>query len=581
MQIDLHTYLRVCGVLGVCAGCVCVRLGGRLCWAMKGTGPTLLPLTSWPLLLLLLRRCGPANGTTAPGSAAARRAWPTQVGAGPAGGACFVVGGQGEAGLHTVQAVVPACLLARLGSSPAALGPCNANGVVVHRRPHTRSSASCPPPAVPQTCTWRYCCSRWSPRSTHSCCTPPTRSQASTRAGWLEGGPAGAAAAPLHLAAPSPVLAAPAGRDTWPLHHTAPHHATPPPPPPPPPAPTHPPAGQRGELHGEMVVGMGEALVGNYPGRALSFAASAGAQPQLLSLPGKREGLFAGAGVPHLIARSDSNGAHPAWPPSPWPRRRRGTCLPSAVPAAPAAPAAAGLPAGRACLPLTCHAAAPAPAPAPGYCLLEVAGPPAPLSPVLAWAWMQARTWRRLRAQACTTACPSQVGCCCPWRAAWPCRGPAAARSRRPCRREELPGAACVPQPAAGAASATPGAVAFVPHLPRASRLPCLPAPRSAGAPGGGVRRRAAAVGWRPAAECAGRAGAAGGGGGGRVWRRAAGGTLRGLCCAALCPLPACCLRPPPRRAAHPVLGSARRSMCACCLADPCRRVSRLSRTGH
>ncbi|EFN54548.1 hypothetical protein CHLNCDRAFT_135335 [Chlorella variabilis] len=66
--------------------------------------------------------------------------------------------------------------------------------------------------------------------------------------------------------------------------------------------------GQRGELHGEMVVGMGEALVGNYPGRALSFAASAGAQPQLLSLPGKREGLFAGAGVPHLIARSDSNG---------------------------------------------------------------------------------------------------------------------------------------------------------------------------------------------------------------------------------------------------------------------------------
>ena len=55
--------------------------------------------------------------------------------------------------------------------------------------------------------------------------------------------------------------------------------------------------------------------VGNYPGRALSFAASlagggngSGAEPRLLSLPGKREGLFATAGAPHLIARSDSNG---------------------------------------------------------------------------------------------------------------------------------------------------------------------------------------------------------------------------------------------------------------------------------
>jgi alpha-glucan,water dikinase len=73
--------------------------------------------------------------------------------------------------------------------------------------------------------------------------------------------------------------------------------------------------GERGELHGELVVGMGEALVGNYPGRALSFAASlggggncGGAEPRLLSLPGKREGLFATSGMPHLIARSDSNG---------------------------------------------------------------------------------------------------------------------------------------------------------------------------------------------------------------------------------------------------------------------------------
>ncbi|KAL4424419.1 hypothetical protein ABPG77_005662 [Micractinium sp. CCAP 211/92] len=66
--------------------------------------------------------------------------------------------------------------------------------------------------------------------------------------------------------------------------------------------------GQLGELHGELVVGMGEALVGNYPGRALSFAANGDGAPRLLSLPGKRQGLFARAGVPHLIARSDSNG---------------------------------------------------------------------------------------------------------------------------------------------------------------------------------------------------------------------------------------------------------------------------------
>lgn len=72
-------------------------------------------------------------------------------------------------------------------------------------------------------------------------------------------------------------------------------------------------AGQKGELHGELVAGMGEALVGNYPGRALSFAASLAppGEPRLLSLPGKREGLFAGAAGAHLIARSDSNGGWP------------------------------------------------------------------------------------------------------------------------------------------------------------------------------------------------------------------------------------------------------------------------------
>ena len=33
---------------------------------------------------------------------------------------------------------------------------------------------------------------------------------------------------------------------------------------------------QRGETFGEVVMGMGEALVGNYPGRALSFSAAPG-----------------------------------------------------------------------------------------------------------------------------------------------------------------------------------------------------------------------------------------------------------------------------------------------------------------
>lgn len=39
--------------------------------------------------------------------------------------------------------------------------------------------------------------------------------------------------------------------------------------------------GALGEVFGEVVVGMGEALVGNHPGRALSFKAGAGQQPQV------------------------------------------------------------------------------------------------------------------------------------------------------------------------------------------------------------------------------------------------------------------------------------------------------------
>ena len=74
-----------------------------------------------------------------------------------------------------------------------------------------------------------------------------------------------------------------------------------------------------GELFGEVVVGMGEALVGNLPGRALSFSASSSscssnknaasaAAVKLLSLPSKRVGLFSDPDASNLIARSDSNG---------------------------------------------------------------------------------------------------------------------------------------------------------------------------------------------------------------------------------------------------------------------------------
>ncbi|KAF8071284.1 R1 [Scenedesmus sp. PABB004] len=66
--------------------------------------------------------------------------------------------------------------------------------------------------------------------------------------------------------------------------------------------------GRKGDMFGELVPGLGEVLVGNYPGRALSFSDSPGApEPQLLSLPSKRVGLYAPPGGT-LIARSDTNG---------------------------------------------------------------------------------------------------------------------------------------------------------------------------------------------------------------------------------------------------------------------------------
>jgi alpha-glucan,water dikinase len=63
--------------------------------------------------------------------------------------------------------------------------------------------------------------------------------------------------------------------------------------------------GKRDEIYAEVVPGLGETLVGNYPGKALSFTCRNGKdEPQLLAFPSKSVALF-GSG---LIFRSDSNG---------------------------------------------------------------------------------------------------------------------------------------------------------------------------------------------------------------------------------------------------------------------------------
>lgn len=64
-------------------------------------------------------------------------------------------------------------------------------------------------------------------------------------------------------------------------------------------------SGSRDEVFGEVVLGLGETLVGNYPGRALGFLCrKANLELRLVSYPSKNIGLF-GTGV---IFRSDSNG---------------------------------------------------------------------------------------------------------------------------------------------------------------------------------------------------------------------------------------------------------------------------------
>lgn len=71
----------------------------------------------------------------------------------------------------------------------------------------------------------------------------------------------------------------------------------------------HPVTGDRGSMLAEAVVGLGETLVGNYPGRAFSFSMDkdcSSSAHAVVTLPSKRIALFAPDGC--LIARSDSNG---------------------------------------------------------------------------------------------------------------------------------------------------------------------------------------------------------------------------------------------------------------------------------
>jgi alpha-glucan, water dikinase len=63
--------------------------------------------------------------------------------------------------------------------------------------------------------------------------------------------------------------------------------------------------GNRDEIYAEVVLGLGETLVGNYPGRALGFTSRKGVhEPRILTFPSKSLGLYGGG----LIFRSDSNG---------------------------------------------------------------------------------------------------------------------------------------------------------------------------------------------------------------------------------------------------------------------------------
>ncbi|XP_031122009.1 alpha-glucan water dikinase, chloroplastic-like isoform X1 [Ipomoea triloba] len=70
---------------------------------------------------------------------------------------------------------------------------------------------------------------------------------------------------------------------------------------------TNPSTGDSSEIYAEVVKGLGETLVGAYPGRAMSFACKKNdlSSPQVLGYPSKPTGLFI---RPSIIFRSDSNG---------------------------------------------------------------------------------------------------------------------------------------------------------------------------------------------------------------------------------------------------------------------------------
>ena len=69
--------------------------------------------------------------------------------------------------------------------------------------------------------------------------------------------------------------------------------------------------GDTSEVFGELCVGLGEALVGNEPGSALSFVTkkTKGFPSTVKSLPSKLVSHHIPKGVSTIIARSDSNGA--------------------------------------------------------------------------------------------------------------------------------------------------------------------------------------------------------------------------------------------------------------------------------
>jgi len=67
----------------------------------------------------------------------------------------------------------------------------------------------------------------------------------------------------------------------------------------------NPASGNRDELYAEIVLGLGETLVGNHPGRALRLVCNkTTGHQQILAYPSKSIGLYGGG----LIFRSDSNG---------------------------------------------------------------------------------------------------------------------------------------------------------------------------------------------------------------------------------------------------------------------------------